>query len=139
MKHHLAFLVQMESNGYEDLKSEYKKTTVKVVENFVWDCFSHNRVWTLQFIDGTMDKYQYINIQANNITTSSTKIMLNDFFSRIMILSMHQNILRIISEKKTSKYWNGHLNRRIWIRLNTYGRHKKAVAIFSCKEEEPKN
>ena len=60
--------------------------------------FSYNGVGTLLFIDGTMDKYQYINILANNIPTSSTKMIL--FFSRIMILTMHHNMLRIISERK---------------------------------------
>ena len=46
---------------------------------FVWGCFSYNGVGTFQFIDGTMNKYQYINILANNIPTSSTKMMLNNF------------------------------------------------------------
>ena len=41
--------------------------------------FNYNGKGTLQFIDGTLDKYQYINILANNIIISSTKMMLNDF------------------------------------------------------------
>ena len=81
---------------------------------FVCDCFSYNGAGTLQSFDGTMDKYQYINILANNIPTSSTKMMLTIlFFSRMMIISMHQNMLRIILGEKTSKYWNGHLNHLI--------------------------
>ena len=43
------------------------------------EVLSYNGVGTLLFIDGTMDKYQYINILSNNIPTSSTKMMLNDF------------------------------------------------------------
>ena len=51
------------------------------LENFVWVFFSYNGVGTLQFIDGTMDKYQYINILVSNIPISSTKMMLNDLVS----------------------------------------------------------
>ena len=51
----------------------------------------------MQFIDGMMDKY----ILANNIPTSSTKIMLNIFvFSRIMILSMHKKYAKDYRRKK---------------------------------------
>ena len=51
------------------------KTTVKFQGGkfFVRGCFSCTGVGTLQFLDGMVDKYQYINILANNIPISSTK------------------------------------------------------------------
>ena len=77
MKHHLAFLVPMECNGYGDLKF---KVEIQIYENdriqggIIFECggVAIIGVGTLQFIDGTMAKYQYINILANNIQTSST-------------------------------------------------------------------
>ena len=75
------------------------------------EVFSNNGVGTLLFIDGTMDKYQYINILANNIPTSSTKRMLNDFIFQLDNDPNHASYYAkdYIREKK-SKYWNDHLN-----------------------------
>ena len=79
---------------------------------FVWGCFSHNGGGTLQFSDGMMDKLQYINILDNNIPTSSTKIMLNDFGFQQNNIPKHASKYAkdYFRGNKTAKYWNGHFN-----------------------------
>ena len=76
---------------------------------FVWECFSYNGEETLQSIEGMMDKYQYIYILANDVTTSSTKMMINDF------VFQQDN-----DPKHASKYAKDY-SREIWTQLSTYG------------------
>ena len=60
------------------------KTTVKFHggKSFVWRCFSYNGAGTLQFIDGTKNKYQNINILANNISTPTKMMLINFVFQQ---------------------------------------------------------
>ena len=98
---------------------------------YVWVCSRSNRVATLQFIDGTMHKYQYINILANNIPISSTKMMLNDF------VFQQDDDPKHASEYAKDYFTEQNIKVLEWSSqspdLNlTEHIHEKAVAIFSC-------
>ena len=67
-------------NG-ERLNEKYMTPTVKFFGGkiFLWRCFSFDGVGNLNFIEGTMDKYQYVDILINNIASSAEKMGLNEY------------------------------------------------------------
>ena len=92
------------------------KNAVKFQDGYfiVWGCFSYNGVGTLQCTDGTMDKYQYINILANNIATSSTEMMLKDLiFQQNNDPNASKYAKDYFRGKKTLKVLEWHLNHLI--------------------------
>lgn len=46
----------------------------------VWACFSYHGVGRLVFIDGIMDAAKYVNILANNLSPSASKMGISDYF-----------------------------------------------------------
>ena len=65
----------------EHLNEKYMTPTVKFFGGkiFLWGCFSFNGVGNLNFIEGTMDKYQYVDILSNNIASLAEKMGLNEY------------------------------------------------------------
>lgn len=47
----------------------------------VWGCMSASGVGNLHFIDGIMDKFQYLNILRENLKTSATKLRIGESFN----------------------------------------------------------
>ncbi len=45
----------------------------------LWSCFSSKRVGKLVMIEGNMNKFQYVNILANNLSASAEMLGLEEF------------------------------------------------------------
>ncbi len=65
----------------ERLNPDYTTRTLKYGRGKVmlWDCFSSKGVRKLVMIEGNMDKFQYVNILANNLSASAEMLGLEEF------------------------------------------------------------